>query len=110
MVEKELLYRSSLFEGMSPDVLDDIAAACEPISIAAGEYVYKKDTPGDYFYLVLSGEVELIARRDEKSTCMIGRIGEGGHFGESALLTGKTRSLSVRAVSDVLLGRFSSSL
>jgi polyferredoxin len=94
---------------MSPDVLDDIAAACEPISIAAGEYVYKKDTPGDYFYLVLSGEVELIARRDEKSTCMIGRIGEGGHFGESALLTGKKRSLSVRAVSDVQLGRFSSS-
>jgi NAD-dependent dihydropyrimidine dehydrogenase PreA subunit len=38
---------------------------------------------------------------------MIGRIGEGGHFGESALLTGKARSLSVRAVSDVLLGRFS---
>jgi CRP-like cAMP-binding protein/polyferredoxin len=109
MVEKEQLHKSLLFRGMSPEELDDISAACEPVLIAAGEYVYKRDTPGDYFYLVLNGEVELIAKRDESSTCMIGRIGEGGHFGESALLTGKARSLSVRAVSDVLLGRFSGS-
>jgi CRP-like cAMP-binding protein/polyferredoxin len=109
MIDKKLLYKSSLFKAMSPDMLDDIAAACEPLAVPAGEFVYKRDTPGDYFYLVLNGEVELIARRDEKSTCMIGRIGEGGHFGESALLTGKKRSLSVRAVSDVQLGRFSSS-
>jgi CRP-like cAMP-binding protein/ferredoxin len=94
---------------MSPDELDDIAAACELISVDAGRYIYKKGTGGDYFYIVLSGEVELIARRDDNSTCMVGRIGEGGHFGESSLLTGQSRSLSVRTVSDVLLGRFTGS-
>jgi CRP-like cAMP-binding protein/polyferredoxin len=108
MIDKELLHGSSLFRGLAPDELDDIAAACEVNSVAAGEYIYKMGTAGDYFYLVVSGEVELVARRDDNSTCMIGRIGAGGHFGESSLLTGHSRSLSVRAVSDVTVGRFSS--
>ena len=93
---------------MPPDELDNIAAACEVIAVDAGAYIYKKGTAGESFYVVLSGEVELIARKDDTSTCMIGRIGEGGHFGESSLLTGESRSLSVRAISNVLLGRFPS--
>jgi transcriptional regulator with AAA-type ATPase domain/ferredoxin len=106
MVEKGLLHKSALFRDISPEDLDVIAAACEIIPINAGEYVYKKGTTGDYFYVVLSGEVELVARRDDNSTCMVGRIGEGGHFGESSLLTGQSRSLNVRTVSEVQLGRF----
>ena len=108
MVAKQLLQKSSLFRDLPADELEEIALACETVSLEAGEYIYKRDTEGDYFYVVLSGEVELIARREDNSTCMIGRIGEGGHFGESSLLTAHTRSLSVRAVSDVMLGRFSS--
>ena len=108
MFEKELLQKSSLFRDLPADELEEIAVACETVSLEAGEYIYRRDTEGDYFYVVLSGEVELIARREDNSTCMIGRIGEGGHFGESSLLTGHKRSLSVRAVSDVILGRFSS--
>lgn len=107
MVDKELLNKSSLFNSISAEELDEIAAACEGISADAGEYIYKKGEEGDYFYLVLDGEVELIVRRDDNSTCMVGSIGAGGHFGESSLLTGQPRSLSVRAVSDVQLGRFS---
>ena len=106
MDEKELLQRSSLFAGISDEDLDDIGSACELVSIDAGEYIYKKGTTGDFFYVVLEGEVELVARRDDNSTCTIGQIGQGGHFGESSLLTDEQRSLSVRAVTDVLLGKF----
>ncbi|MBW2484659.1 MAG: sigma 54-interacting transcriptional regulator [Deltaproteobacteria bacterium] len=108
MVEKELLLKSPLLRELPPAALAEIATVCEPISVAAGQYIYKKGTAGECFFLVLSGEVELIETRDDNSTCMIGRIGEGGHFGESSLLTGQKRSLSIRAVSDVVLGRFSS--
>ncbi len=107
MVEKKLLQKSSLFRNLSPGEVDDIAAASEVVSVAAGEYIYRKGTEGDYFYMVLSGEVELIAKRDDNSTCIVGRIGEGDHFGEGSLLTGQPRSLSVRALSEVLLSRFS---
>ncbi|MFC1826837.1 sigma 54-interacting transcriptional regulator [Thermodesulfobacteriota bacterium] len=108
MGEKELLHKSLLFRSMSSEEFADIAAACELVSIDAGDSIYKRDTRGNYFYVVLQGEVELVAKKDDNSTCMVGRIGEGGHFGESSLLTGQTGSLSVRAVSDVLLGRFTS--
>jgi CRP-like cAMP-binding protein/ferredoxin len=107
MDNKELLQRSSLFTGISAEDFDDIGSACEIVSIDTGEYIYKKGTRGDFFYVVLEGEVELVARRDDNSTCTIGQIGEGGHFGETSLLTGEQRSLSVRAVTDVLLGKFS---
>ena len=108
MDAKELLLESALFRDISPGDLQYIAAACDVTHVAAGESIYNKGTFGDYFYVVLKGEVELIAGIDQNNTCMIGRIGAGGHFGESSLLTGQSRSLSVRAVSDVTLGRFSS--
>ena len=44
MIDKKLLHKSSLFKAMSPNMLDDIAAACEPLAVPAGEYVYKRDT------------------------------------------------------------------
>ena len=59
---KELLHKSSLFAGMSPDEFDHIAAVCELVSIDAGDYIYDRDTRGDYFYVVLQGEVELVAQ------------------------------------------------
>lgn len=98
MVDKELLNRSLLFKNLSPEDQATVAAACEVVSVDAGGYIYKRDTEGDYFYVVLEGEVELVAPKDDNSTCMVGRIGEGGHFGEGSLLTGQTRSVSMRAV------------
>jgi len=95
-----------LFRNQLPENQAIIAAAGEDVFINAGDYIYKRDEKGDCFYVILQGEVELIARKDDSSTCMVGRIGEGGHLGESSLLTGLPRSLSIRAVSDVQLVRF----
>ena len=90
MIDKELLNRSLLYRNLSPEDQATVAAAGEVVSKDAGDYIYKRDTKGDYFYVVLQGEVELIAQKDDNSTCMVGRIGEGGHFGEGA---GKYRVL-----------------
>ena len=106
MIDKKLLNRSLLFRNQLPENQAIIAAAGEDVFINAGDYIYKRDEKGDCFYVILQGEVELIARKDDSSTCMVGRIGEGGHLGESSLLTGLPRSLSIRAVSDVQLVRF----
>ena len=107
MVDKVLLTRSALFKRLSQADLDNIAVAGEPVSVEEGDYIYRQNEEGEYFFVVLSGEVELVARREDGSTCMVGRIGQGGHFGESSLLTGRPRSLSMRAVSEVKLARFS---
>jgi CRP-like cAMP-binding protein/polyferredoxin len=106
MVDNELLKRSSLFKRLAQSDLEVIAAAAESESVTAGDYIYEQHEKGEYFFVVLSGEVELLSRREDSSACMVGRIGEGGHFGESALLTNRPRSLSMRAVSDVQLARF----
>jgi len=64
-----------LFSRNSSGDLDDIALSCEIVSEGSGAYIYKKDTRGNYFYMVQSSEVEFIAGREDNSTCIIGRIG-----------------------------------
>ncbi|MBU0482967.1 MAG: sigma 54-interacting transcriptional regulator [Proteobacteria bacterium] len=107
MVDQKILTELLLFKNLSPEEQETVAAAGEVVFKNAGDYIYESGTEGDFFYVILQGEVELIARRDDNSSCMVGRIGEGGHFGESALLTSQPRSLSLRAVSDVRLAKFS---
>jgi len=75
MVNKELLNRLLLFRHLLPVDQVTVAAASEVVSIDAGDYIYERGTKGDYFYVVLQGEVELIAQKDDNSTCMVGRIG-----------------------------------
>ena len=106
MVDKKLLNRSLLFKNLSPQDQATVAASCEVVSVDAGGYIYRRDTEGDYFYVLLEGEVELVAPKDDNSTCMVGRIGLGGHFGEESFLTGQLRSLSILVVSDVQHDRF----
>lgn len=96
-----------LFSGMAPAELDDSAAGSETLVVEEGAVIYRQGSAGDAFYIILSGEVELIARRDDAASGIVGRIGPGGHFGESSLFTGQPRSVTVRAVATVNLLRFS---
>ncbi len=82
-------------------------AACAEVArvriIAAGDYVYHQGDASEVFYLVAQGEVELLLERDGGMARVVGRIGAGGHFGETGILTGKPHSLSVKALCDLVL-------
>lgn len=68
---------------------------------ALGDYVYHGGEPSDIFYVVALGEAELI--HEEGARKVVARVGPGGHFGETGILTGKPRSLSVRALCDLVV-------
>jgi NADH:ubiquinone reductase (H+-translocating) len=90
-----------------------------------GQLIVKEGDRGDAFYTVVQGEVEVVrlggeaddpphrAQRGameapDDGEKVLARLGPGAYFGEEALLTGKPRSASVRAVTacDLLaLGR-----
>jgi CRP-like cAMP-binding protein len=54
--------------------------------------------PGDRYYLIREGEAEVSIGGRVRS-----RIGKGAGFGELALLTGRPRSATVRAATDLVL-------
>lgn len=74
--------------------MDD--AALSPRYYAAGEVIIRQDDPGHAAYLVVSGEVEVVAEGPD-GTRQLSRLGPEAIFGEMALIDGCPRSATVRA-------------
>ncbi|MCB9674404.1 MAG: FAD-dependent oxidoreductase [Alphaproteobacteria bacterium] len=62
-----------------------------------GQTVVEEGADGDAFFLIETGEVEIVQRRAGGEQ-VLARLGPGAHFGEESLLTGARRNATVRAV------------
>ena len=62
----------------------------------AGEYIFRQGEPGDSFYLVARGAVEIVREHSSGQHEILARLGEGEYFGETALLTKRPRNASAR--------------
>ena len=61
---------------------------------AAGTTIFQQGDPGDYMYVVIEGEVDVLAGGSYIRTLRPGDI-----FGEMSLMTGEKRAATVRAFS-----------
>jgi CRP-like cAMP-binding protein len=104
-----ILRQIPLFQSSAPEVLQEIAAAMEETVASPGGYVFREDDPGDAFYLVLEGELDIHKRLTPESrrSLVIGRLGPGDGFGEIALMDGAPRTASIRARTACRLARLS---
>jgi MFS family permease len=73
---------------------EHMATTLVPISVPAGEVVIRAGDPGDRFYVVAEGELEVVADRLHITAS------PGDFFGEIALLRDVPRTATVRAVVD----------
>lgn len=89
-----------LFQPLSDDELRLAASRFRRLHYAAHEKLILEGEPGDSFFVIDRGEVEVSKRFGERERTLA-RLMEGQVFGEMALLTGEPRSASVTAVSDV---------
>jgi CRP-like cAMP-binding protein len=62
--------------------------------------ICRENDPGDSFYIILSGSVEVFSQRLQK---YIASLHAGEFFGEISLLMGIPRSASVRTLEDTIL-------
>lgn len=99
----EVLGRVPLFQGLPRADLERIAELVTPREARAGEFLFREGDPGDKFYIVFSGAVEILKERPlgDHERLAVKRSGEG--FGEMSLLNDAPRSASVRAVEDTRL-------
>lgn len=106
-MKKELieqnLQQSILFRDIGVPELAAFAEVCRVQIVPEGGFVYRQGDASEVFYVIAIGEAEMLLERGEKGNCIVGRIGPGGHFGETGLLTDKPHSLSVRALCDLVL-------
>lgn len=97
------LQRSLLFKDATPSEIASYAGGARVQIVPEGQYVYRQGDASEVFYVLAMGEAELVLGRDNGRMKIVGRIGPGGHFGETGILTNKPRSLSVRALCDLVV-------
>lgn len=64
------------------------------------EFLFRENDPGDAFYMILSGSVEVFVEAIDKH---LNNLGTGQFFGELSLMLGIPRTASVRALSETIL-------
>jgi MFS family permease len=96
--ELELLSGLALFRPLPPPVLEGLASAMVPMSVEPGREIVREGEAGDRFYVIASGEVEVV-----KDGQVINEEGPGEFFGEISLLRDVPRTATVRAKTDVEL-------
>jgi MFS family permease len=94
----ELLQAIPIFSPLSAPVLEGLAARLAAVSVPAGEEIVRQGDPGDRFYVISSGEVD-VSIDGRPQTAM----GPSDHFGEIALLRDVPRTATVKARTDVEL-------
>lgn len=100
----EILTRMPLFAEVPTEAILDIARLLLLRHVPAGEVIYGQGDPGDSMYIVDTGMVDAIS--DDTPGQAIAHFSNGDYFGESALLTGKTRSITAYATTDTNLWVF----
>ncbi len=84
-----------LFSGLTADELLPVGEIATEATLASGAVVFEEGDPGERFYVLTSGRVDVLSNGRRLAT-----LGPGECFGEMALLDGTTRSAAVRAVDD----------
>lgn len=93
------LRRVPMFAALSPPQLESLAAQLQPVpSAPSGTDIVVQGEPGERYYLLTAGDVEVL--RDGQRVATL-TAGEG--FGEIALLRDVPRTATVRALGDAEL-------
>jgi len=86
--------KNVLFSHLDENERSDIFDAMFPVNALPGEVIIQQGDEGDNFYIIDTGEVEVYVNGEKVLT-----IGEGGSFGELALIYGLPRAATVKASS-----------
>lgn len=80
----------------------------DAIEVKKGDLIMEQGKSGDYFYIIKQGSVEIWQQGlYDNEQQLIAQRDAGEHLGEEALITGGTRSATVKMITDGILLRLS---
>ena len=98
MIAADKLARFPALSHLAPAQLQELQGHMARTAVASGDVIFREGEPGDRYYLVDEGQVE-VARGQERVVI----LGSGESFGETALLDDRPRNATVRALTPVTL-------
>lgn len=104
MRHSDLLAQIPLFEGLSDEDRDALAARLAERAFVKAAVVFSKGDRGSSMYVVLSGAVQIFLPGDKDAPPVVLKdLRTGEYFGELSLFDDKPRSASVQATVDTVL-------
>ena len=88
---------------LSREALVKATGELQTVTFSAGEIVFEQGAAADRFYIVESGEVEVIRHSESGDQKILATLQAGDFFGEIGLLTEARRMAAVRAKTDLKL-------
>jgi len=98
--DPRLLASVKLFELLSEEDREAMAAVVDCISLEAGQVLFEAGHPGESLFVVRSGEIELFIRDNTGQKIVLTNAIESDLFGELALLDRGARTATAVALSD----------
>lgn len=97
----QLLRGVSLFRELPEEDIRRIDAACSLRRFSPGAMIFAEGAPGQEFFIVLEGEVDIWKDHDSADRDLLATCGPGQAFGELALIDDDPRSATVVARDEV---------
>jgi MFS family permease len=88
----ELLRGNPIFAPLPPPTVEQLTESLEELAVPAGQEVVRQGEPGDRFYLVADGTLDVSVDGE-----LVQSLGPGDSFGEIALLRNVPRTATVKA-------------
>jgi hypothetical protein len=94
----DMLHTVAMLNVLPLPAIEQLARGLEPVDIPAGHVVFRQGDVGDHYYVIESGDAEVVGDGQVVTT-----LGPGAGFGEIALLRRIRRTATVRATSELRL-------
>jgi len=98
-----LIRKMPLFSDFTPSQLRKILLKLKTEVFRKGALIIRQGEIGDKFYIIESGQVEVLLQSDNGGVRSVAKLGKGEYFGEIALLADVPRTASVAAASECAL-------
>jgi len=89
-----------IFSPLSKVELKTLVAQVSVRTYAAGEVPVRQGEPGDSFYIIKNGRVDVVVEKTSHERAVVATLGRGNFFGEMSLLTGAPRTASILVKED----------
>ncbi|MDO9528837.1 MAG: Crp/Fnr family transcriptional regulator [Syntrophales bacterium] len=98
MKPEEFLKGVQLFESLSPEDCERLAASLRRRSLKKGETLFRKGDDGTSLYIVKEGRIKIVLPSEMGDEAVLAVFSAGDFFGEMALMDGMPRSADAVAL------------